>query len=98
MILRFQAFLSFGIRFAHVALQTIVSTQKGETMNDKYFDVYLIKDRGESNEKVFWPKVGAAFLNSDSSLNVVLDAIPVNGRLHIRERNLNKTNTERKFK
>jgi hypothetical protein len=29
--------------------------------------------------------VGTAFPNSDGSFNLFLDALPVNGRLHIRE-------------
>jgi hypothetical protein len=39
----------------------------------------------ESNEKSFWRQVGAAFVNRDESLTVLLDALPVNGRLHIRD-------------
>jgi len=30
--------------------------------------------------------VGVAFENSDGSLNVKLDCLPLNGKLHIRER------------
>jgi hypothetical protein len=37
-------------------------------------------------EKPMWIKVGACFANRDGSFNVLLDALPVNGRLHIRER------------
>ena len=31
-----------------------------------------------------WTRVGTAYPNKDSSLNVVLDSLPVDGRLHIR--------------
>lgn len=44
---------------------------------------YTVIERGEG--KSFWLRVGTAFENRDGSLNVVLDAIPVNGRLQIRE-------------
>jgi hypothetical protein len=44
---------------------------------------YTVVDRGEG--KSFWLRVGTAFENRDGSLNVYLDAIPVNGRLQIRE-------------
>lgn len=44
---------------------------------------YTIVERGEG--KNFWLRVGTAFENRDGSLNVYLDAIPVNGRLQIRE-------------
>ena len=39
----------------------------------------------ERDGKSYWTKVGAAFENRDGSWSVVLDAIPVNGRLQIRE-------------
>jgi hypothetical protein len=44
---------------------------------------YTIIERGEG--KSFWLRVGTAFENRDGSLNVYLDAIPINGRLQIRE-------------
>lgn len=44
---------------------------------------YTIVERGEG--KSFWLRVGNAFENRDGSLNVFLDAIPINGRLQIRE-------------
>lgn len=44
---------------------------------------YTVVERGEG--KSFWLRVGTAFENRDGSLNVYLDAIPVNGRLQIRE-------------
>lgn len=45
--------------------------------------VYTIIENGEG--KSFWRLIGAAFVNRDDSLTVLLDALPVNGRLHIRE-------------
>ena len=39
----------------------------------------------KSDGKDVWLRLGAAFPNRDGSLSVVLDAIPVNGRLQIRE-------------
>ena len=52
-------------------------------------DVFLITEKGSSGEepvKSIWTKIGVAFVNKDASLNVVLDAFPVHGKLHIRER------------
>ena len=40
----------------------------------------------ETDEGSFWREIGGAFVNRDDSLNVFLDAFPVNGRLHIREK------------
>jgi hypothetical protein len=45
--------------------------------------VYTIVETGEG--KSFWREIGAAFVNRDDSLTVLLDALPVNGRLHIRD-------------
>lgn len=37
------------------------------------------------DEREHWVKLGAAFTNRDGSLTVRLDAVPVNGKLIIRE-------------
>ncbi|MFC1610281.1 hypothetical protein ACFL6C_04935 [Myxococcota bacterium] len=48
-------------------------------------DVFVIRD-GKNGDS-FWVRIGAAFVNSDGSLNVVLDALPaIDGKLHIRDR------------
>lgn len=44
--------------------------------------VYTIVERGGRR---LWLRIGTAFINRDQSLNVRLDAVPVNGQLHIRE-------------
>ena len=46
--------------------------------------VYTIVDRPRDGKK-FWLRVGAAFENRDGSMNVLLDAMPTNGQLQIRE-------------
>ncbi len=43
---------------------------------------YVIKERNGSK---YWNRVGVAFVNSDGSINVKLEAVPVNGELHIRD-------------
>ncbi|HLK37649.1 MAG TPA: hypothetical protein VKU41_12905 [Polyangiaceae bacterium] len=45
--------------------------------------VYTIVERGQG--KSHWVRVGVGFTNQDGSLNLRLDAIPVNGRLQVRE-------------
>ena len=37
-------------------------------------------------------KIGVAFENPDRSINVVLDANPINGKLHIRDQPKKETN------
>jgi len=46
--------------------------------------VYSIIER-EGMDKAYWTKVGAAFKNRDGSYNIHLDALPCNGKLHLRE-------------
>lgn len=53
-------------------------------------DVFVITER-DGEEKSNWTRIGVAFVNKDQSLNVVLDAIPISGRLHIRDRRPRKT-------
>ena len=55
--------------------------KEGITMKD----VFTVSDR-EGDQKSRWTKVGVGFVNRDDSINVVLDAYPVNGRLQIRDR------------
>ena len=45
---------------------------------------YTVVERNRDGRK-FWVRVGAAFVNRDGSLNVRLDAMPVNGELQIRD-------------
>ena len=52
-------------------------------MNDsKMKVVYSITER---NGKSFWNRIGVAFVNKDGSINVKLEALPVNGELQIRD-------------
>lgn len=45
--------------------------------------VYTIVERGAGRR--LWLRIGTAFINRDLSLTVRLDAMPLNGQLHIRE-------------
>lgn len=47
-------------------------------------DVFHIKDLGDG-KKSLWTKIGSAFVNKDGSINAILEALPVDGRLHIRD-------------
>ncbi|HET9955613.1 MAG TPA: hypothetical protein VFQ61_13960 [Polyangiaceae bacterium] len=50
--------------------------------NSRLKIAYVIAQRGGRN---YWNRVGVAFLNNDGSLNVKLEAVPVNGEVHIRD-------------
>ena len=47
-------------------------------------DVYNIIENEEGKSR--WVRVGTAFVNRDSSINVKLDVFPTEGKLQIRER------------
>ena len=50
--------------------------------NSKMKIAYVITTR---NGKNFWNRVGVAFVNNDGSINVKLEAVPVNGEIQIRD-------------
>ena len=43
---------------------------------------YVVTQRGTQK---YWTRVGVAFVNRDGSINVKLEAMPVNGELQIRD-------------
>lgn len=47
-------------------------------------EVWTVCPRGEG-KKDFWLRVGTAFENRDGSWSLVLDALPVNGKLIVRD-------------
>ncbi|HMK72308.1 MAG TPA: hypothetical protein VK454_03160 [Myxococcaceae bacterium] len=46
-------------------------------------------------EKALWRRVGSGFVNRDGSYNLYLEALPVNGKLHMRESDQAPLNPER---
>jgi hypothetical protein len=46
--------------------------------------VYVITEK-PGLKKAIWTKIGVAWLNRDQSWNVMLDALPLSGKLNIRE-------------
>lgn len=48
-------------------------------------DVFTVVKSSKDEAKSFWFRIGTAFANKDGSLHVYLNALPVNGELHIRE-------------
>lgn len=48
-------------------------------------DVFTVIRKEDWNQDV-WRKIGAAFENRDGSLTILLDAVPLNGKLLVRER------------
>jgi hypothetical protein len=56
-------------------------------MEHKIKVVYTIIEPDKTNklQKSLFRRIGTAFTNSDDSLNIMLDALPVNGKLHVRD-------------
>jgi hypothetical protein len=55
-------------------------------MSGKRYQVFSIKELVEKDEKKsVWVKAGSAWVNRDGSLNVYLDVLPLDGKLHVRE-------------
>jgi len=49
----------------------------------KRLTVFSIKNTDRRG--AVWVRIGTAFVNKDESLNVWLDALPIDGKLHCRE-------------
>ena len=43
----------------------------------------IIENNGDADD--YWQRVGSAWTNKDGSINLSLNALPLNGKLHIRE-------------
>ena len=70
-----------GITFAGVFAD--LPTQRKHMVKIK--DVYVITEH-TNDDSSKWTKIGVAFVNRDDSLNVVLEALPLTGKIHIRDR------------
>jgi hypothetical protein len=73
---------------AHGSQSTQGRPQLGDAFKEIIMDqsrlkvCYVITQRGE---KKYWNRVGVAFLNSDGSINVKLESLPVAGDFQIRD-------------
>ena len=47
------------------------------------FIAYTVIER-HGDKKSFWQRIGSGWINSDGSVNVELNALQVNGKLHLR--------------
>ena len=46
---------------------------------------YTVRDRG-ADRKAYWASIGSAWTNRDGSLNISLDALPLDGKIVLRPR------------
>ncbi|MDQ2642654.1 MAG: hypothetical protein M3020_02475 [Myxococcota bacterium] len=54
-------------------------------MNSKNNETKAVFALTERDEKTYWTRIGAAFANKDGSITLQLDALPVSGRLQVRD-------------
>lgn len=55
--------------------------------NGKRFQVFCIRETKERDGRAsaVWVRAGSAWVNRDGSMNVYLDVLPLDGKLHVRE-------------
>lgn len=58
-------------------------------MEETMKNVFTMIER-DGEEKARWVRIGSGFINRDGSMNIYLDALPVNGKINVR--NSNKKN------
>lgn len=49
------------------------------------FSIKEIPEKPNEEKRTLWVKAGTAWVNRDGSLNVYLDVLPLDGKLHVRE-------------
>jgi len=54
-----------------------------DTKNTPTHKVYWIRDRGEAY-KPAWMEIGVGFTNRDGSVNLMLNVVPLDGRIQLR--------------
>lgn len=59
-----------------------------------YKEVFVMN---EKDDRTFFTKVGVAFPNKDGSTNLYLDALPLNGKLQMRDPKLKQEPAPRNF-
>ena len=79
---------AIGAGARHSAIRTATPEARRRAMSGKpSHKVYTVRETGEGDEKKsWWTRLGSAWPHADGrGLNIVLDGVPVNGRLSLRE-------------
>ena len=50
------------------------------------YDVMTVSNSPDADSDASFKRIGVAFKNSDGSFNIILDVLPLDGRLHMRAR------------
>ncbi len=64
-------------------IEPVVADAQHEGRSRRFKEVWLVEDR--KNARSVWTRVGAAFENNDGSWNIKLSAVPLGGRLNVRD-------------
>jgi hypothetical protein len=56
-----------------------------QTSTRKSVFTIIEKTQPGSEQKSYWVRIGSGWVNRDGSLNLKLDALPVNGMIHVRD-------------
>ena len=85
--------MGFGTAFVNGKIGGHVKnlTKRSLEMEDTMKHVFTMIER-EGEEKSRWVRIGTGFINKDGSINVYLDALPVNGKINVRDPNKNSNN------
>jgi hypothetical protein len=62
--------------------------RQGVMVVGKRYQVFSMKENPSKDGRertTVWVKAGSAWINRDGSMNVYLDVLPLDGRLHVRE-------------
>ena len=51
----------------------------------RYAVFSLHEDKSRKGKGTIWTRAGSAWVNKDGSMNLYLDVLPIEGRLHVRE-------------
>lgn len=54
-------------------------------MNDRLRGMKAVYSVVERNDRSYWTKVGVGFVNKDDSISIQLEAIPLSGKLIVRD-------------
>lgn len=67
---------------SHSSLSKEVDPNKSSNDRPAWKAVFTVTERTKG--KRIWIRIGTAFVNRDSSLTILLDALPVGNQLHVR--------------
>jgi hypothetical protein len=62
-----------------------VAMKRGGSLLETGIRYTVFSIRTTKNNETIWVKAGVAFVNRDHSMNLYLDVLPMEGKLHVRQ-------------